>query len=165
MLLPPSLLLFGRHRGRGGRFGWVVRIGGVVLQSLGRPLFDLRYPEQVTFCGYWGSSEVGGNNLLENKWRELSEKDEPNFLTNFFPNLKNVNVFFKNNGQLFISRHLSILLFIRLCARVHMCVCVCAYILLLSLLYKKSLPIITELHMQVDWLSIHFNVDLQQLKT
>lgn len=40
----------------------------------------------------------------------------------------------------------------------------CAYILLFSLLYKKSLPIVTELHVQVDWLSIYFNVNLQESK-
>lgn len=37
-----------------------------------------------------------------------------------------------------------------------------AYILLLRFLYKKSFSIVTELHVQVDRLSIHFNVDLHK---
>lgn len=37
-----------------------------------------------------------------------------------------------------------------------------AYILLLSFLDKKGLSIVTKLHVQVYWLSIHFNVDLEE---
>lgn len=37
----------------------------------------------------------------------------------------------------------------------------CAYILLLRFLDKKGLSIVTELHVQVDRLSVHFNVNLE----
>lgn len=37
-----------------------------------------------------------------------------------------------------------------------------AYILQLSFLDKKGLSIVTKLHVQVYWLSIHFNVDLEE---
>lgn len=37
----------------------------------------------------------------------------------------------------------------------------CAYVLLLRLLDKKGFSIVTELHVQVDWLSVHFNVNLE----
>lgn len=36
------------------------------------------------------------------------------------------------------------------------------YILLLRLLDKKGFSVVTELHVQVDWLSVDFNVNLEE---
>lgn len=41
----------------------------------------------------------------------------------------------------------------------------CAYILQLRFLDKKCLSIVTELHVQVNWLAIHFNVNLEESDT
>lgn len=41
----------------------------------------------------------------------------------------------------------------------------CAYILLFRFLDKKGFPIVSKLHVQVDWLSVHFNVNLEEFDT
>lgn len=41
----------------------------------------------------------------------------------------------------------------------------CAYILLFRLLDKKGFSIVSKLHVQVDWLSVHFNVNLEEFDT
>lgn len=38
----------------------------------------------------------------------------------------------------------------------------CAYILLFRFLDKKGFSIVSKLHVQVDWLSVHFNVNLEE---
>lgn len=35
--------------------------------------------------------------------------------------------------------------------------------LLLRLLDEKGFSVVTQLHMQVDWLSVHFNVNLEEV--
>lgn len=37
-----------------------------------------------------------------------------------------------------------------------------AYVLLLRLLDEKGFSVVAQLHVQVDWLSVHFNVNLEE---
>lgn len=59
----------------------------------------------------------------------------------------------------FITKHGWLEVLIILCGYVD------AHILLLALLDKKSLSIVTELHVQVDRLSIYLYVNLKELGT
>lgn len=46
---------------------------------------------------------------------------------------------------------------------INLSVCLYAHIQFLGFLYKKGLSVVTKLHVQLYWLSIHFDVNLEEL--